>query len=510
MTPASGGPARLIGAGLLLIMTAAAVGTPADADLWGEVVFGQAIVSTGYIPLQDSYSFTSDREWVNHEWLSAIVFYLVYRGGGAAGLILLKLVMLSLLLGILFLRFRGKGASVDSGVLLVAVAFTGTYWRMHTIRPQLFSVVLFTCLLAALTAAESGRRRFLWTVPPLFALWVNLHGAWIVGYGMLGVWIAFELIRRQPRGLSRPALIALGVTSAAATLINPYGPRMWVLLAETVRLDRSDIQDWAPLWGDPIALGIPWILTAVAAVIAMSQSRPPVREARFTMAVLLATASVRVSRLDAFFAVSVMVLFAPGLVAAANRLLRSGIQSSVASRARDTPATPRQRYAAAAITALAGAAILIPLSSFFGRYATCLTIGGGWPPEPEAARFVSANHLRGRMVTFFDWGEYAIFHFTPDIKVSMDGRRETVYSADMITTHWRFYDADPEAIARLTEFQPDYVWVPKQRPIASRLPSDGWRPIFMGPRSVIFARDSMASFRQVEPLAVGQRCFPGP
>ena len=48
-------------------------------------------------------------------------------------------------------------------------------------------------------------------------------------------------------------------------------------------------------------------------------------------------------------------------------------------------------------------------------------------PEAEAMAFVRDRQLRGRMVTFFDWGQYAIWHKPDALRVSMDGRRETVY-----------------------------------------------------------------------------------
>ena len=43
------------------------------------------------------------------------------------------------------------------------------------------------------------------------------------------------------------------------------------------------------------------------------------------------------------------------------------------------------------------------------------------------------------MVTFFDWGQYAIWHKPDDLRVSMDGRRETVYSERSVDLHLDMY-----------------------------------------------------------------------
>ena len=60
-------------------------------------------------------------------------------------------------------------------------------------------------------------------------------------------------------------------------------------------------------------------------------------------------------------------------------------------------------------------------------------------PESEAMEFVRNRQLAGRMVTFFDWGQYAIWHKPGDLRVSMDGRRETVYSERTVDLHLDMY-----------------------------------------------------------------------
>ena len=41
----------------------------------------------------------------------------------------------------------------------------------------------------------------------------------------------------------------------------------------------------------------------------------------------------------------------------------------------------------------------------------------------------------GHLVTYFNWGQYALWHLGPALKVSMDGRRETVYSDRRLAEH---------------------------------------------------------------------------
>jgi hypothetical protein len=71
-----------------------------------------------------------------------------------------------------------------------------------------------------------------------------------------------------------------------------------------------------------------------------------------------------------------------------------------------------------------------------------------------------ASAPSGRLVTFFDWGQYAIWHLGPRLKVSMDGRRETVYTDARLADHRAVVDGSARGFALLTEWAPEYVWLP--------------------------------------------------
>src|SRR2546425_223833 len=92
-----------------------------------------------------------------------------------------------------------------------------------------------------------GRTRAAWLVPPLMILWTNVHGGWILGVGVLVLWIAGGLVAGVRR-TETIALLAAGAVAIPATLINPYGWRLWTFLHETVGFGRADITDWQPVY----------------------------------------------------------------------------------------------------------------------------------------------------------------------------------------------------------------------------------------------------------------------
>jgi hypothetical protein len=132
-------------------------------------------------------------------------------------------------------------------------------------------------------------------------------------------------------------------------------------------------------------------------------------------------------------------------------------------------------------------------------------------PEREAVEFVQRAGLRGRLLVWFDWGEYVIWHFSPRLRVSIDGRRETLYSDELIASHMAFYLGDSTAMDLPSRIAADYIWVPKWIPVVAKVRDKGWAPVFEGPQSIILARTGS----DIHPLTLVSadaetRVFPGP
>jgi hypothetical protein len=117
------------------------------------------------------------------------------------------------------------------------------------------------------------------------------------------------------------------------------------------------------------------------------------------------------------------------------------------------------------------------------------------------------------MITFFRWGEYGIWHLSPAVKVSMDGRRETVYSDEMFSRHLQFYEAVHDGVSFVQGLQADYAWLPVGLPGAHALQERGWTTMFEGEQSVILAAPGERAHGFIQPVgspSATSRCFPGP
>jgi hypothetical protein len=229
-----------------------------DPDIWWHLADARILVTTHHFIHTDPYSFTAvGQPWIDWEWLSEIPYWFSYQALGLKGIYLLT--WLALCGNILFVYWRGywMARSADAALWTSGIAFI---LMSVNSGPRMieFGYLALSAELAILEAADRGDKRYLWFLPPLFGLWVNLHGLWFTGIVLLGIYIVCGLIpasygvfeQRAFSGPVRNQLLAVFGVSLLALLVNPYG---WHLLWNPLdmmlnqQLSVSTIAEWQPL-----------------------------------------------------------------------------------------------------------------------------------------------------------------------------------------------------------------------------------------------------------------------
>jgi hypothetical protein len=72
----------------------------------------------------------------------------------------------------------------------------------------------------------------------------------------------------------------------------------------------------------------------------------------------------------------------------------------------------------------------------------------------------------------------------------MDGRRETVYSAEVLADHWAFYRNQRDAWRYADRIGAERIWLPRELPVVTTLRQHGWHIAFESDRSIVLSRDS--------------------
>jgi hypothetical protein len=465
--------------------------TTVDPDLWGHLLSGRDVVADGGLPDRDAYSFTSDREIIDHEWLGQVLLFVAYDIGGSVGLVALKTAVVLAAAILMFLALRRSALTSSRRDALLLLALVTMLPRFHPARPQFFSLLLFALLLYVLVAVDRGERKKLVILPLLTAVWANLHGGFLVGLAVLGLWTAVRSYQEQDR-LRRLALVGAALAAVVATLLNPYGLGLWRFLWSTVGLQRTGISDWQPMYTLGPVTFIPFVVFAIVLIIAVVFARWRVDWLYAAIVAILGFTAVRVSRIDALFAIAAIMLLGPSFGAAPHR-------SSPAPLSGALPKALRLSFT------LVASLVLVTGLTLIAQGARCIEILTG--PEPESIEFLERNGLRGRVLTFFDLGLQAAWYLAPDVLVSMDGRRETVYSDELVAAHMRLYRNEPNAISLVEKLNPDFIWLPSRRAVIDALQKAGWNEIFVGPTSTILSREQRIP-TIVKTAAIPFGCFP--
>jgi hypothetical protein len=105
-----------------------------------------------------------------------------------------------------------------------------------------------------------------------------------------------------------------------------------------------------------------------------------------------------------------------------------------------------------------------------------------------AVEFMRAHQLKGNLLVFFDWGDFAIFHL-PDCRPSIDGRLDACYSPAIIAEHWKLYNGATVDEGILAVNRADFALLPPRLAGVESLRLRGdWQIAYSDNTAVVIAR----------------------
>jgi hypothetical protein len=136
----------------------------------------------------------------------------------------------------------------------------------------------------------------------------------------------------------------------------------------------------------------------------------------------------------------------------------------------------------------------------------------------RAVALLEASGVEANVATFFNWGEYALWHLGPEIQVGMDGRRETVYPDSTYRSYLDFIGGGGDWDAFLDVGPADLALVPSDKAAYNLLNLHGdWTLVYRDRVAGIFGRRGEGVTGAVAGTPVPEvpvhgegLCFPGP
>jgi hypothetical protein len=215
-----------------------------DAGIGWHIRTGQQILVTHSIPHTDPFSSSMQgKPWFAWEWLYDVVVGQLDSWCGLNGVVWFTAAVIAIVFAWTVRLQLARGTNLLSSIILMLLAMAAS--MIHFLaRPHvlswLFALVWFWILDSTerdnFEGRTSGARR-LWFLPLSMLVWVNVHGGFLLGFFLLGIfWLASlwtwfsarqnrieESFQKIAGGRRTRTLTWIGILSAAASLLNPYG-----------------------------------------------------------------------------------------------------------------------------------------------------------------------------------------------------------------------------------------------------------------------------------------------
>lgn len=232
-------------------------------DVWAHAKYGEWYWLHQESPGVEPLSPFSDHSvgFPDVAWLSQVSYHLLYQlganlaggdaesqlKGGAEALRSFHLLLLVARFVLLWLALRRLGGSANWATLGVFLYMMAVGLGSAVQRPQAFGLFFFTAIIYALSTPTLSRRAMFW-LPLSFVVWANLHGTFMAGLAVLGLYTLGRLIERRAFDPEIRRLIVVGLLCGLGTLLNPHGPWLYRdLFAFSGHPNLKTMTEWLPM-----------------------------------------------------------------------------------------------------------------------------------------------------------------------------------------------------------------------------------------------------------------------
>jgi hypothetical protein len=480
---------------LFVAIFAMAVRPPADTDTWWHLKSGELMWETGHLLRVDSFSHTVAGEPILYPPFFQILLWLLYQPIGVAGLALMVAAVVVSSFALVYLQCDGRPYVAAFATLLGAIA-SSVIWAA---RPQMVSLLLTATVTWLLYRYKTSRNsRWLWPIPFLVALWVNLHGGFVIAFLLMGTSLTGEWLNQltaHPKATPplriRPLMLIL-LVSLPAVLLNPNTFKMIPYAFQTISI--GPLQDFIQEWAAPNFHTLqfhPFIWLLLLTMAAMGLSRTRVDWTDLLLVSLFGYMSLLAARNVALFAVVTPPVLTRHAVSALDDLAENQRLSWLAALTHSLrPSPPRGALALLnamlLVVILAGAATKVGIELV--RLQAPEVWGQGLPLQ--ATEFLREHELPGEMFNTYNWGGYLIWSLYPDKPVFVDGRTDLyAFNSEVLEDYAQVHWVRPGWAQILDRYGVGYVITERTGLLDAMLGEVGtWKVVYQDDLAVIYAR----------------------
>jgi len=489
-----------------------------DASIGWHIRNGELMLHTHSITRIDPFSITmGGQAWYAWEWLYDIVIAGMHHWFGLNGVVLLTAVIIATTFALTLRLSLRRGADLALAVILLALSLGASMIHLLA-RPHvlswLLSVFWFHVLDSSEDAGASAGDRRLWWLPVLMLLWVNVHGGFVLGFVLLGLYLlsnAIGYLRSRRQGeeqkedvavkLARLRELAL-VTAASlvASLINPYGYKLHehVYRYLSSRWLMNHIDEFL----SPNFHGVAqqcFVAILLIALVALAFAGKKLTLSQLLVLLFAAYSGLYASRNLPVSSLLLTLIVAPLLTqavcsATSNSDLSFWLRSWFSKWASfgDRMGTVETHFRGHAWPLLAVTAGLLVCAQQ-GRAGAQQWIDAHFDTTRFPVQAVDAmvqRNIREPVFAPDSWGGYLIYRLYPQNKVFVDDRHD-LYGEQFLKDYLKTLRLTPEWADFLNQRRVKWVLVPAESALANMLSlTQEWRVVYRDGASVLFERSN--------------------
>jgi hypothetical protein len=470
----------------------------ADCDTGYHIRAGEYMIDTHSIPKNDIFSFTNPAiPWTAHEWLSEVIMAAIHGKFGLTGVVIFFSFVIAAVYYVLFriLKSSQAGILVTVAVALLVVGSSQLHWLA---RPHIFSLLLTLLWYYVLDRYEYEERNYLYLLPAVMLLWVNLHGGFILGFVLTGIYLAGNFLKflvAAPAEEEKYAgkVRSLGILAGACLLVALINPHGYHLLLFPFRLASNrfimdNVHEFlSPNFHEPMTFT--YLLFFLIAVLAVSRKR--INFIELILLLLFTYMALYSARYIPIFA----IITGPILVKQAGLILKESEGRIARFLKRMSERIALVDASARGIFWPAVAVAVVVFFFFTGK----ITYHFDQKMKPvQAVDFLKKEHLEGNMFDNDEFGDYIIYAAWPEYKVFFDGRSD-MYGVERMKEYFRVIRIEEGWEDVLKKYKINWI-IYDAKSVLSRflLGRDDWKLIYADKVADIFMRNVPENAQMIE------------
>jgi hypothetical protein len=472
-----------------------------DPDTGWHIRSGELIWATKALPGTDPFSYTRHGQpWYAWEWSYDVVIAAIHHYSGLNGVVLSTAIIIGCTFALLFQSILRRCGNLGVAGSLTMLAFAAAQVHMLA-RPHVLSWLFTVLWMEILFRFEDGQRSALLHLPPLMLLWVNLHGGFILGLALLGIFTAGDIgaafASSRQGGKILPlvsAFLACGIT----TLLTPYGYKLHIHVYQYLsnHFLMDNIEEFtSPNFHLPGYRYFELFFPLVIVGAMFSKRRISLTHLLLILfslyAGLLAVRNIPIAAIIMSFVLGPVLAsaFSTAPDHGSCPVWLRGIIAAEQSISSDMVGLEKQfrGHAWSIIAIIASAALVLNGGRMFSHQVMSSRFDKKILPI-EAAEFIAQKNIRDHLFSTDSWSSYLIYRLYPEFNVYFDDRHD-FYGESFVKECAKAYQGTQQWREPLDRYQVQWVLMPPDSALSSLLREEqGWRVAYNDGLAIIFAR----------------------